>query len=321
MGDAGTWVGPGEASDKLDLAKIEPAIAPEAADLHAALQTAKIAGLFKMRSEASRIAAGAQSWFKRLSAAAVISTAVATLTSGLLLYGAGSEASAATVVEGLVRWVKDNNPYILWIQIVTLFVSALVASVLASQNYAERWQEQRNRAELLRRQIFDEVLTLAKAKVPNLLGAADPGNPIAQALEFFRRYEHELQITFYRTASTRHARVATRLSWLTAVLAGLAAITGALSGFGGSALVASAFLGISVPILLSAAQSWRASSRDSDKLTAYEKAKQALESNLLDIDSVRARAAMGDAAAVGAYVNSVHLIMTETDAWRTASTS
>jgi len=318
MADAQTWVGPGDANDKFDLPKIEAAVAPDASDLHAILRSAKISSLFRMRSEASQAASRAQHSFKALSAVAVFATAFATLTSGLLLYGAGAEPAAP--VEGLVRWVKDNHTAIVGIQVFALFLSALVASVLASQNYIERWQDQRGRAELLRRQIFSEILTMAETKVPRLLPGPDPGNPIAQAFEFFRRYQHEMQIAFYGKGSSRHTRAAGRLAWLTAILAGLAAITGVLGNFGGSALVASAFLGIAVPILLSAAQSWGALSRGGDKAAAYQKTKEALDTDFLDIDAVRSRAAVGDAAAVGAYINKIHLIMaTENEAWKPAA--
>jgi hypothetical protein len=318
MADAQTWIGRGDANDKFDLQTIEAAVAPDASDLHAILRSAKISGLFRMRSEATQAAVRAQRSFKRLSAIAVFATAIATLTSGLLLYGAGAETGAA--VAGLVRWVKDNHTAIAGIQVLALFLSAFVASMLASQNYIERWQGQRGRAELLRRQIFTEILTMAETKVPRLLPEPDPGNPIAQAFEFFRRYQHEMQITFYGEGSFRHTRIAVRLAWLTAILAGLAAITGVLGNFGGPALVASAFLGIAVPILLSAAQSWGAWSRGADKAAAYQKTKEALDTDFLNIDAVRTRAAIGDAAAVGAYVNKIHLIMaTENEAWKPAA--
>jgi hypothetical protein len=71
-----------------------------------------------------------------------------------------------------------------------------------------------------------------------------------------------------------------------------------------------------VPILLSAAQSWRATSRDSDKAEAYKKAKDALDTILLNVDAVRAKAAIGDTAEVRTYIDSIHVIMTtETGAW------
>jgi hypothetical protein len=318
MADARTWIGQSKLDDKLDLEKIRQTIAPEAAALHDILNTDKISALFGMRRQAADKAARAQQWFRRLSAIAVVTTAVSTLTSGLLLYGAGSEVPPTTV-EGLVRWVKDNHNVVVGLQILALFLSAVVASVLAQQNYVEQWRDERKRAELLRRQIFDEVITMAEAGEPNPLAAPDPGNAVAQAFEFFRRYQHELQIWYYQKSSASHGRTAANLSWITAVLAGLAAITGVLGGFGGTALVASAFLGIAVPILLSAAQSWRASSSDSDKVATYQKALQALEGKRLVLDDVRKRVALADTASVGEYVNSVHLILTtENEGWTPA---
>ena len=135
-------------------------------------------------------------------------------------------------------------------------------------------------------------------------------NPVSQALEFFRRNQHELQINFYAGGFARHED-GRRLTWFTAILAGLAAVTGMIGAFGGSALILSAFLGIAVPIPLSAAQSWRATSRDSDKAEAYRKAKDALDDILLNkLDAVRAKAAFGDASEVRTYVDSVHVVMT-----------
>jgi hypothetical protein len=339
MTDARTWIGASAPDDNLDLDKIMKGLPADAKALHSILEDEKVSGLLKIRREASALAAKAQKSFKRLSLAAVCATAIATLASGLLLYGAGSDATATAqsapasprqpaastavtsseIEQGLVRWVKDHRTGIIVIQIAGLFVAAVAAGVLGSSGLVERWTENRNKAELLRREVFNEVLKLAQEMVPALLPGPDPRNPVSQSFEFFRRYQHELQIGFYGKGSTRHEKAAGILSWLTAILAGLAAISGVIGGLGGSALVLSAFLGIAVPILLAAAQSWRATGRDSDKAAAYAKAKSALDDSLLNVGAVRAKAALADAAAVRAYIDGVHLIMTtENAAWKPA---
>jgi hypothetical protein len=344
MADAKTWIGDSVDGDSLDLARIAAAVPPEAVALCQILKSSKVSGLVRIRREASAIAAKAQRDFKRLSLAAIVGTAIATLSSGLLLYGAGSDVSAPapaitqaapatqpaaapagagssdTIEQGLVRWVKDHRSGIMIIQVISLLAASIAAAVLGGLKLVERWAENRNKAEVLRREIFNEVLNQARDLVPSPLTTPDIGNPVSQALEFFRRYQHELQIRYYGKGIVRHEGWAGILTWLTAILAGVAAITGVIGGFGRTAMILSAFLGIAVPILLSAAQSWRATSRDSDKAEAYKKAKDALEVILLDVDTVRAKAALGDAAQVRTYVDSVHVIMTtESGGWSPAA--
>ena len=340
MGDAQTWIGAGAAADSLDLAKISASVSPEAVALHKILNSSKVTGLMRIRRGASAAAAEAQKQFKRLSLVAIFGAAIATLASGLLLYGAGSDATApppaapaAAVAQAvpppatapaaggstageLVRWVKKHQTAIMLVQIVALLASTVAASVLAGLNLVQQWSDNRNKSETLRREVFNEVLNQANRLVPAPLAAEDAGNPVAQALEFFRRYQHELQITYYAKGVARHEVWAGRLTWLTAALGGLAAITGIVAALGGSGIILSAFLGIAVPILLSAAQSWRATSRDSDKADAYRKAKEALEAIFLNVDDVRANAALGDVPAVRTYIDSVHIVMTtEGGAW------
>ena len=96
MPSAQTWIGASAEGDSLDLTKIVAAVAPEADALHQILQSAKVSGMARIRREASAAAAKAQKDFKRLSLVAIFGAAIATLSSGLLLYGAGSEASAPT---------------------------------------------------------------------------------------------------------------------------------------------------------------------------------------------------------------------------------
>jgi hypothetical protein len=325
MSSAAEWIGKCDERDRLDVEAIAKVISPDATALLQMLNSARVTGMMRIRREASTLAAKAQQDFRRVSIAAIVGTAIATMASGFLLYGAGSDAVASAsgapateVAQGLVGLVKQNRPTILVCQILALLASTVAASALGALRLAESWAGNRTKAEALRREVFNEVLTQASGIPANGATAPDPAcNPLSQGLEFFRRYQLELQIGYYAKAATSHEGWARTLTWLTALLAGLAAVTGAVAAFGGLALTISAFLGIAVPILLSAAQSWRAVSRDTDKADAYKKAKDALDTTLLDIDAVRKAAAAGDAVAVRSFVDKVHLILTtETDAWR-----
>jgi Protein of unknown function (DUF4231) len=320
MSDAKTWIGPSDPKDQLDLAAIVASLPAEAIWLKTALGDSRIAGLFKQRRTASGEAAAAQRRFKIISLIAIVGTTVGTLASGLLLYGAGSDVpsgGAGPADQTLVGWVKDRRTFIAWTQIVGLFVAAAAAALLGSQNFIERWTEQRRQAELQRREIFTHLLELATKEVRKALPMADPANPVRQVLEFFRRYQLDLQISYYARSGARARSWAGVLGWITALLAAFAAITGAIGGLGTPAAAAiSAFLGIAVPLFLSGAQSWRAAALDSDKAAAYDKAGKELEKARLDLSHYERSADAGDAADVKAFIDQVHLVMaTENNAW------
>ena len=85
------------------------------------------------------------------------------------------------------------------------------------------------------------------------------------------------------------------MAYWAAGLAAVAAITGAIGSLGGPALTIGAFLGIAVPIVAAAVQSWNSASGDSDKVAAYTTAKEALDRILVqEVDAVREQAARGD---------------------------
>jgi hypothetical protein len=350
MTDASAWIGEREQNaplDSLDLKTITANLEPGAEILHGILRSTNVKVLFEIRGGASTAAANAQKWFKRLTRVAVIGGAVAALASGLLLYGAGSDAAtpapasaqaaapaaapqppgtapaAATaptpIAQELVARVTEYRIVIIVFQILGLAFSTGAGVILSQLKYADVWAENRIKSERLRRDIFNEVLNQAQKMVPTLLPAPDHRNPISQAMELFRRYQHELQIAYYDKGSSKHTDANVILAWGTAVLSAIAAVSGITGSLGGSALILGAFLGIAVPILLGALQSWRAASGDSDKAAAYTKARDALLTLKGGLDPIRDHAAVGDVAAVRAYFDEVHLIMTrENDAWAPA---
>src|SRR5262249_29099727 len=131
MNDAQKWIGEATPKDRLSLDQIKKGISDDALALREILDDEKVSGLLRIRDEASALASSAQAQFRRLSIAAVVATALATLASGLLLYGAGSESSAPSTVStqqtaptptvappaepasptstSLVRWVGDHR--------------------------------------------------------------------------------------------------------------------------------------------------------------------------------------------------------------------
>lgn len=317
-------IGEAKDEDKLRLDVIRSAIDPGAAELHDILEDTRISGYFEMRAEASADAERAQSTFARMSLIAIIGAAMATLASALLLYGAGAggedaaaaaaDAAAAVgakdvaVAQALAEFVHKHRFFIIGVQVIGAFLAAFATYRLSAEDFVKKWTDNRRRAEELRRQIFTEMFNKVAAhedagKPPDENGA------LSQVFEFFRRFQVDLQMRFYQKAALRSERSSSRLSWTAAGLAGLTGITGIIAGLGGAALVIAAFLGIALPVMLSAAQSWRALNLFGDKTKAYGKARDELQTLALDVSNIRALAANGDKAKVREFVDKVHEVM------------
>ena len=195
MSDAEIWVSESRPDDRLDPVAIASSLPPEAAWLRTTLKDSRISGLLALRRDASEAARRAQRRFKAASIVAIVGTAVATLASGLLLYGAGSDATgsgaSAPADQTLVGWVREQRTVITWVQVAGLFATTVAAGLLGSQNFVARWSGNRRQAEAQRREVFNKVLSLAKEATSVPLAGPDPGNPVRQALEFFRRYQLE----------------------------------------------------------------------------------------------------------------------------------
>ena len=183
---------------------------------------------------------------------------------------------------------------------------------MAARDYGQIWTDARRAAEADRIGLFDTVVNLA-AERPG----TGPTGRLRQALEFFRRYQLDLQLGFYTRRARQHEASDTRTVWAAAALAGVAAVTGSLGGVAPSFVVLAAFLGIAVPILLSATSSWRSVSRNAEKAASYAAARDALEEIRQDLSGVQTSADTGDVESVRRFVARVHETMrVENGAWR-----
>ena len=314
-------IGPAKQDDQLRLDLIKSGIDPNATEIRQVLDDTQISGRFAMRAEASADAGKAQSSFARLSLLAIVGTAAATLASGMLLYGAGAgaEDAAAAIAdaaaavgaeelpftETLARLFNEQRLFIIGVQVIGAFVAAFATYRLSGEDLAKKWSDNRRRAEDLRQQIFTEIFN----KVADKPGTPGDTSALSQAFELFRRFQLELQLNYYKTSARRTGRSSSRLGLIAAALAGLTAITGIIAGIGGAALVVAAFLGIAVPVALSAAQSWRVINLFGDKAKAYGKALEELQTLSLEVSAIRELAAGGEEAKVREFVDKVHTVM------------
>lgn len=288
--------------------------------VHAILDLETIKDSFASRREASQVAGSAQSRFRLFSAVATIAAAVATLASGLVLYGAGEAAEAAaavgatdpnatadtlTAAEQLAQLARDNRSVILWIQIAGTFAATVMTSLLAQQGHLASWNDYRRKAEDLRQIIFNDMLNAGAGKSTT----QGPSNVLSYLLELFRRFQLDLQIDYYDKRAAQQKRSANLWIYVTVALSAAATVTGLVAQQGDSWLPVAALCGLAIPVTLSAAQSWRALNMFGDKAKSYDKAKDALRELRRKLDTVREDAANGDDAKVREFVDEVHKVM------------
>ena len=165
--------------DRLSFDSIQEALGENAPDLLEILESARIQGYFKMRSKASAAANNAQSMFRKVSLISILGVAIATLASGLLLYGAGASGGVGTAAtetaaavgtddvpasQTLAEFLDRNRIYFVVLQVAGAFLTAVTTTILSSQDYVGRWSDNRRRAEDLRRQIFTEIFNQAATR-------------------------------------------------------------------------------------------------------------------------------------------------------------
>ncbi len=300
---AAEWIGSSDGEkDKLDINAIASSLPPEASALKAALANTTVKGVDDMRRTASADAAQAKAKQRRLAIAVVAGSAVAALASGLLLYGQGGADAPAS--SSLVSLAKQNSVVIALLQIVSLLIATAAAGYLAGKDFGKLWTEYRREAETRRIEIFNNALALI-SESPGT-GAV---SPLRQFLEFFRRYQLDLQINYYKKAGQREDKSANRALFAASLLGGATVVLGLIGGISPALLFLSAFLGIAVPILLSAAQSWATTTGAAAKAAAYQSAGKALQNLRLDLTKIEGAADAGNVADVKKFMDNVHGIM------------
>jgi len=179
----------------------------------------------------------------------------------------------------------------------------------------KRWLTARARAEADRLRYFDAV-TAPVAVAPALLSLLQ--------LEYFRRYQFDVQRAFYRRRGADHQRAADRALARRAAAAFLATfaagVGGVLGGAVDAAWVSLAGFGVIATALAGFAAAQEGINQDRRNAERYGQTLEALEQLDAQLDAVRELAAGGDGTAVGAFVAQVHeRLMAEHRQWLEAS--
>lgn len=207
-------------------------------------------------------AQAAQLAYRRCTALFVVCSAIAGISSGLILYGEGAGQSLSQpATEGI--WLSHTpvRRLLFAVQAIALFGAALGSALLGLRDYANRWQRARERAEAGRVGQHALIMELAgKRGGPALIEAFD--HLVSNLLQ--------AQIGYYLSRSREHAASATRLAWVTAVVLGLVAASGAVGANWSGWVTVVALTGVISPVILTALRSWQQQALSDEKSSRYK---------------------------------------------------
>jgi hypothetical protein len=164
----------------------------------------------------------------------------------------------------------------------------------------ERWMSARAAAETRRVKYFE----LATASPDD--GAAGEMPLALLQCEYFRRYQLDVQLVYFRERGAQHERAADRLLNLSAFAVGLASIATGIGGLLGGAWIALVGLGVIATGLSSFASANETASQDSRNTERYRKTLDILEELSGRLDDVRLAAAGGERGPLEQFVAAVH---------------
>ncbi len=263
--------------------------AEAAPDLAAVLRTSAVVVVAERFETLDARAVEDQRFFNTISRRARLAVFWAGLASALLLVGGSLSGTWPTVARGLI---------------LVSAIGAVLAGALATMwiqrvkqgRLLERWMTARAEAETARIRYFDVVTGSSGTAAPNLL------------LEYFRRYQFDVQRAYYGGRSDQHRRAADRaLDQSTLGVAGGSIATG-LAGVG---VVHSAWTSLAAVGL--AGQAWsalvantEATAQNGRNAERYGRTRLALDHIYERLDEVRRAVADGHAEVLTEFVQAVH---------------
>ena len=226
--------------------------------------------------------------------------------------------SALLLVIGALRLADDiSRPAVVAVTVLgalTAAAATMFVTVARNSKLLEEWYGRRAEAEAARRDYFERLFLVSPS--PELL---------LLRLEFFRRYQLELQTNFYRSRRKSSAVSARRLAFIAAggVAASMLATTlaGALSSIHPS-WIALAGISAITSALTSFISARETVYRYQQNAESYRQSQDSLDKIRERLDDVRLAAAQGHAEPVHHFVAAVHeQLMGEHQQWLKSSDS
>ena len=242
-----------------------------------------------------------QKVFRRFSFLFIAGTTVSGLCAALILLASGTDDSTTT--NWLIEFINSGEVrYTLFvIEILALGTAAFAAHIQENRKNDVRWKHQRRLAEESRIEIFNALFSVASSETVDEQQIA---------FDYFLVEQLDGQLDYYSSAGKIHNRRSIGLAVIGAVITAAVAISG-IGGLSEKMLPIAALVGVVAPIFLTAVGSWRDNNSDEEKALLYDQVWAKLRDLKGRSDLVREQLVTGDYNKVLAFVDDVHLAMSE----------
>lgn len=272
---------------------------PEAAPLADILRGTKVSSILQKYKNADEKAITAQKKYKLFSKSGVISASSAALIGAVLLF----LKSAEDVTSKIHIFISNYETWLLSIEGIAIAFTALFAYLLKHNKYYYNWMGQRAQAETARIALFEFVCS-TEAEKPSVSDIY----LIQLKLEYFRRYQLEVQQRYYKGRGKQHEDAANKIVSWGGALTFLIVLTGAFAGaFNDIDMISAiALMGVAIPVISSAHSNLSLISQDERNAKRYENTYEHLLDISGELDEIRNQVSSGNKQALMDFINLVN---------------
>jgi len=287
----------------------------EAGPLKRILKSDAIKPIMETYDEADSKAQTHQNSYKKWGQREIYLTAAAAVIGSILLYISNNAASSTQFVSVLPLLRK----ILVFLQALSLAGVAAATYMQRSGGFFKKWMLERTKAEEARFELFETVCGLRGVTLP--ISVQDNEIPLLPLqLEYFRRYQLEVQINFYKGRGKQHENAAARLLSRGAIIIFLgalaAAITSSVAEFG-NWINAFAIMGVITPVLIGAQGKLSLLNQDERNAIRYGITLGHLRECQKQLEAARQAAEKNELGGVHSLITKVHeIISVENKEWK-----
>lgn len=309
-------VGTQEANDWLLKPRAHADALPEEADpLKKILTSDAVTPIMECYDEADSKAQAYQKSYQKWGRCEIYLTVAATVIGSLLLYisdySAGSEKPADIL--------HMPSLILVLLQAISLAGIAVATYMQRSGGFFKKWMQERTKAEEARIELFETVCGLRETLQPVPIRENEiPLLPLQ--LEYFRRYQLEVQINYYKGRGKQHGVAAKRLLSRGAIIVFFGALAGAIASSAttlGNWVNGFAIMGVITPALLGAQGKFSLLSQDERNAFRYAITLDHLREYQKRLEIIRHTSENNEFEKVRNFIKSVHeIISVENKQWK-----